>query len=62
MSFASLALGFGLGVLFAAVLGLVALLVVAGVCWRWARAAERSGIDITIPDPAEGASLSARAS
>ena len=43
------AAGFASGLAFALVLVLIALVVVAGVAWRWARAVERSGINISLP-------------
>jgi hypothetical protein len=48
MSFAYLALGFGLGVLSMALLTLVGGAIAAGTAWRWARAFERAGIDVSL--------------
>lgn len=48
MSLASLALGFGLGVLSTGLLVTVGGAVAASVAWRWARAVERTGFDLAI--------------
>ncbi len=45
---ASLALGFGLGVLASGLLATLAATLSAAVAWRWAKALDRGGINIDI--------------
>lgn len=53
MPIAYVALGFGLGVLFAALLALVALAVVGVVAWRGAVAFERAGFELHVKGPGD---------